>query len=318
MSKPDAKWQRMVRRAAWGALVVLCACQAAGQTPATWRCVAGRTSGVPDADAESAVAIVCDALARAGGSAGGHYRVDLRPLGRSLLLTVSREEPADARSLRLASIEELPVAAPRVVEALLHGLSLEQTQRVDNLLESETRYTPLRRGTLEPTLGIVGLSTLGHSAPVGAGFCVGLEYVTPRFSIPGELRWADGESGGDPSADMFAVSTGGRFFFSNRDVSPFVGAGLGWMRVTVHDNMRYDERGFYGDAAGLALYLEGGVELLRLHRARLRASARIDLPTRRVRDFDYCDYDPQTWSCRPRPREQRYVVPLTFGLGVSF
>lgn len=302
---------------AWAA-----ASAAATQPPAdgvAWRCSAGQTAGVPADDADTAVAIVCGEVRRAAGAAGGSYRVDLRPLGHALVLTLSREAPADSRTLRLDSIEELPVAAPRLAEALVQGLPLEATRRVDNLVVSETRYTPLRKGSLKPTLGVVGLGTLGHRASVGAGFALGLEYVTPRFAIPGELRWAGGGGqGAEASASALSISTGGRWYTSSRDVSPFVGAGLGWLLLEAHEDMTLGQRGFFGTADGLAPYLEGGVELLRLHRARLRASLRADLPTRQVRDFGYCDWDPQTRACAPQTRPERYVVPLTFGLSVSF
>lgn len=294
---------------------------AAAQPAATPRCSAGQVAGVPPEHAETAVAIVCDELTRAARKAGvtaGDFSVDLRPLGQALVLTLSRESPADGRTLRLESIEEVPTAAPRVVEALVYGLPLDATQRVDNLVASETRYTPLRRGSVKPTFGVVGLTTLGHSAPVGAGFSLGLEYVTPRFAIPGELRWAGNTQDGGGHATLFTLSTGGRWYTSRRDASPFVGGGLSWLFLTASDYRSYDGNGFYGQTDGLAPYAEGGVELLRLHRARLRATVRADFVTQRIRGDASCDWDPDYRVCTPRPRRERYILPLTFSLGISF
>lgn len=306
--------------AAWGVAGLFVSAGAAAQ-PTALRCAAGQTAGVPAAHAETAVAIVCEELARAARKAGvaeGNFRVDLRPLGQALVLTLSRENPPDGRTLRLESIEEVPTAAPRVVEALVYGLPLDATQRVDNLVASETRYTPLRRGSVKPTLGIVGLTTLGHSAPAGAGFSLGLEYATPRFAIPGELRWAGNTQDGGSHATLFTLSTGGRWYTSRRAASPFVGGGLSWLFLTASDYRYYDGNGFYGQTDGLAPYVEGGVELLRLHRARLRATLRAEILTQRIRGDASCDWDPEYRICTPRPRPERYILPLTFSLGVSF
>lgn len=303
----------------WALALAAAAAGASAQAPPGFRCVAGEIHSVPPDDARTAVDFVCREVARESGGAG-EYSVDLRPLGRAVIVTLLRAAPADSRTLRLDSIEEVPVAAPRLAEALVHGRPLDDTRRVDNLVASETRYTPLRKGRVRPSFGILGLSLAGHGAPLGAGFALGLEYVTPRFAIPGELRYAHGGGDGAAASNVFSLSTGGRWYASPRGTSPYVGGGISMLWVGADDSYAYDYEGdrFYGSSFGVAPYVEGGVELLRLHRARLRLGLRVDIPTRDVRSYGFCDYDFETRTCIDHPARTRYVVPITFGVSVSF
>lgn len=54
-----------------------------------FRCQAAETTGLPADDAATAVDIVCRELASVSGSSGA-YAVSVRPLGESVVLTVSR------------------------------------------------------------------------------------------------------------------------------------------------------------------------------------------------------------------------------------
>src|SRR4051812_41114787 len=73
-------------------------------------CVLGDHSGVSPSDAETGRKIVCEEVARAGGSPTTLYKVDLELLGKALFVTVSEDGGTESRRLRLAEIEELPIA----------------------------------------------------------------------------------------------------------------------------------------------------------------------------------------------------------------
>jgi hypothetical protein len=256
--------------------------------------------------------------------------VSLGTLGRLVILSVERLEPRRSETVRLDGIEEVEVAAPRLARALASGETFPATQRVDNLLEGETRPTPVKRGSVKFAAGIADVETPGFGAR-GTGFSLGLQYATPRFSLPVDLRFAIDDDGYDyaaPQVSLFAVGVGGRAFLSRRNVSPFAGAGLGmlWLHASEGAYPGYEgATGPYFDADTLrvAPYVEVGVEALRLHRGRLALFVRADLPLSSLESpqIRYQDWDPRTNAPGREvviPGESRYVVPLSIGVTVAF
>ena len=283
--------------------------------------------GVAAADAETAVALVCRAIRRE--SAGvGRYEVSLGTLGRAVVLAVDRLEPPGSVTARLEGIEEVEVAAPRAARAIVRGEPFASTQRVDNLLEPETRVAPVKRGAVRFAAGVADVETAGLGARA-TGFSLGLQYVTPRFSLPVDLRFAfDDADYPAASAELFAVSLGGRYFTSTRAVSPFVGAGMGllWLDATegaFPGDDAYAARYFYGDTLQVAPYLEIGAEALRFHRGRIGIFARVDLPLSALKspETSYSEWDPRTNAPGPErvvPGMSHYVAPVSIGVTVSF
>ena len=140
-------------------------------------------------------------------------------------MTATRLDTGESISVRAGGLEEVPLASARIAEALVHHRTLVSTQRVDNLLEEETREARVKRGSVKFTLGVADLESIGHGAR-GAGFSLGLMYSTPRFALPAEMRFAwDDNAYPEPGISLFSVSVGGRGYLSKRDVSPFVEAG---------------------------------------------------------------------------------------------
>jgi hypothetical protein len=293
--------------------------------PAPFRCEAGEIRGVPSGDGQTVVEMVCEEIKRRSGGAGS-YQVDVRSLGRRIVLTAARLDDGTSITLQLDSIEETSTSAARVAEALVAKRSLAQTQRVDNLLESETRQPLSKKGSVKFAVGVGGFSPLGHGGS-GAGFSIGLIYATPRFALPAMMRfgWNQRDNRGR-EANFSAISVGARHYFSNRDASPFAGAGFSMIRVSAHEG-RYElepTQGYF-DAARLdaAPYLEAGAEILRLHRARLSLSLQVDFPLGSLKseEFRVYSYDPSTRRSpveRVVPSQSRYVVPATLGVTLSF
>jgi hypothetical protein len=293
-----------------------------------FRCALEESRGVPEPDAGTAARVVCEHLGQASGRRGA-FGVTLATLGKVVILTVRREEPAASVTVELRGLEEIPSASPRIADALVHGLAFSQTQRVDNLLEAETRSARAKKGSVKFTAGVADVESIGHGARA-AGFSLGILYATPRFALPAEMRFAwDDSASGEPSLDLFSFSVGGRGYLSKRDVSPYLGGGVGILRLQAGEGL-YPYEGapggsyFYGERFGFAPYVEAGVEILRLHRGRIGLQVRADLP---LWSLDspamevYVPWDgrgPYPDTATTYPAESRYVVPVSIGVTVAF
>lgn len=282
--------------------------------------------GIAPGDAETAVALVCGAIRKESGGQG-RYEVSLGTLGRIVILGVERLDTRRTETVRLDGIEEVDVAAARLARALIRGEAFTSTQRVDNLLEDETRAPKVKRGSVKFAASITDVETPGFGARA-TGFSLGLQYATPRFALPVDLRFGfDDQEYPARQVGLFSVSLGGRFFPGRRNVSPFVGAGLGmlWLDANEGQYPGIEGTGTYFAAESLAVapYVEVGVEALRLHRGRIALFVRADLPLSSMEspEIVYYDWDPRTNAPGPekvRPGDSRYVAPVSIGVSVAF
>jgi hypothetical protein len=290
---------------------------ATAQADEAFRCALREARGVAAADAATAAEVVCGEMRRASG-ATGVYGVALATLGRTVIVTVTREAPAASVTVEVDGLEELPKAAPRIADALVHGLGFATTQRVDNLLVAETRPVRAKKGSVKFTAGVADVESLGHGGRA-AGFSLGLMYASPRFALPVEMRfaWDDAEYAGK-GLDLFSLSVGGRYYLSRKDASPFVGGGLGVLDLSANEG-DYSGPGeyFYGERSGIAFYAEAGVEMLRLHRGRVALVVRADFPTASLQNETY-DWSYYEYARTSPPAESRYVVPVSIGVSVAF
>ena len=296
----------------WSAVLFLAAAMAPAAGP--FRCEAKDVAGLPAADAATAVAIVCEELASVSGRSGG-YAVSLRALGESVVVSVSHADGSDGRRLVLDGLTEVPTAARRLAEALVLGKPIEETRLVDNLVQSEGRKLVTRSGSRKFELGALALGA-GQGTGTGGGFSIAFAYDSPTFAIPAELRFAHSSSG-DRTTSLFSIDTGARFFFSGRDVSPFVGGGFSMLYLSLSDLKDRDRYLYVEDSHwGPGLYAEGGFQLFRLHRGRLTAKVRADFPLYSLHP-EGVDYQPRGRTVRIE-EGARYLVPITFGLTMSF
>lgn len=308
------------RQWAAGAMAVFLtgAASAGADARSAFRCEAAATTGLPAEDAATAVDIVCREVASVSGSTGA-YTVSVRPLGESVVLTVAQAGAADGRSLVLDGFKEVPTAARRLAEAVVLGKAIEDTRLVDNLVASEGRKLVSLSGSRKFEFGALGLGA-GQGAGMGGGFSLGFAYETPRFAIPAELRWA-ASSGGDRELHMFAVDTGARYYLSAHESSPFLGGGLSVLYLSMSD-LRDRERYVYVEDShwGPGLYAEAGIQLFRFHRGRMTAKVRAEFPLYALHPEGF-DYQPSARTGTQSIRVdggQHYVVPVTFGLTMSF
>ncbi len=292
-----------------------------------FRCELKEAAGVSEPDAQTAARILCEQLRRTSGGRGA-FAVRLAPLGKIVVVTVAQEGSANSVSVQLEGLEEIPVAAGRIAEALVHSGTLDRTQRVDNLLSSETRPLPTKNGSFKFTVGVADVESPGPGARA-AGFSLGLVYTSLSFALPAEMRFAwDDAPYGEPALGLFSISVGGRRYFSKRDWSPFLGGGLGILNLHASEGQIADTGAatgyFDGERFGMAPYVEAGVEALRLHRARVLLQVRADFPTGALQSpsFEtYSGWDARTGQPVSRtvhPAQSRYVVPVSIGLTVAF
>lgn len=268
-------------------------------------CLVGAHPAISDADAETATGIVCEQLRKAGVAVGEAtveaaqalevYRVSLRPLGRKVYLTLQREQGGTLTGesqLLLQEIEEVPVAAPRVVQALLSDKSVEQTATVNNLVGEEVRHVHKRDGEGFFNLGIAGLAVPNTDVVGGAGFIIGGSYEADDFGAFVEWRIA----GGEPQDDQVVSNSfgvGGRWFMTDGNWSPFVTGGLAFSSLSVESPDLND-----GTDSGLSAFAGIGVEALRFYHSRFSVDLRSELPFYKVAD--------------------RYYVPISLGITYGF
>ncbi len=295
-------------------------------------CVLGVADGIPPSDAMTAAALVCEALREQHANIdsrplteppmpgrGSAYRVDLLPLGEALVLRVAFEEPVgrvqSARSMQLARLEEVAIAAPRIADSLLTGTPLAQTAKVNTLVGSETRHYAKRYGEVKLGVGFFGFAIPGSDVLGGYGIHGQLYYETESYAVGGELRLG-GSSAGSGDASMESFSLGARYFLSAHDITPFVGGGAGvlWLSYVEQGSPVLSGSGFsagYNDqrdysGSGLALHAEVGVEFLRLHDSRFDALLRFDAPV----------YSVEAYSATGT--HKRYALPISLMAAYSF
>jgi hypothetical protein len=296
----------------WSAVLFLAAMAAPAAGP--FRCEAKEIAGLPAEDAATAVAIACDELASVSGRSGA-YSVSMRALGESVIMSVRHAGADDGRTLVLDGLKEVPTAAHRLAEALVLGKPIEDTRLVDNLVRSEGRELVTRPGSRKFELGALALAG-GQGTGTGGGFSFAFSYDSPTFAIPAEIRFAH-SSNGDRDLSLFSIDTGARFYVSHHDASPFVGGGFSVLYLSLTDLRDRDRYVYIEDSHwGPGLYAEGGLQLFRLHRGRLTAKVRADFPLYSLHPVGV-DYQPRGRTVQVDDGK-RYVVPITFGLTMSF
>ncbi len=292
----------------------------------TMSCVLGGHAGIDDADAQTAGRLVCDEIARAGGPPGVHYRVDIGKLGSSIILSVARDgdrpgTTADTRELRLQSIEEVSVAAPRLAVAIVHGAPIAETETTENLVGQETRVPRTKPGSIHFALGLTGLlPPLDQGLAPAAGLMMDWHYEANRFEMGVGLRGGGGSGAAtSPTLGYFMVDLGGRYFFSDADFSPYVGGGLEWMYL----NLQVPSESFQGNNGGLGAFADAGVEILRTHHAHLAIGARLDLPFFSIQNTNTTGTGGQFYGATSNPTvasvtSSTYFAPVSLEMRLTF
>ena len=138
-------------------------------------CLIGNNPGIDDTDSQTAAMLVCDELRKQGISvsdpvfeapaSANVYRVALRRLGEKIFVRLSHESPIGTviaeRQMTLANIEEMIPAAPRLVDALVHGKPIDATVDMETVAEQEARELRKISGESLWNVGIFGTTIPG-------------------------------------------------------------------------------------------------------------------------------------------------------------
>ncbi len=261
--------------------------------PLTGPCCLYRRDGVDLAEATTVADLVCTELRErtvpmakdVADSSAPIYRINVRRLGNSFLVEVLKEQPLGTRhgreSLSLSSMDDAPVAAKRLAEAVRLQTNVEDTAKPGNLTAGET--TPMRRRSNYPqfAIGIAGVGT-SESADVGAGIDMALVWNTETYG--GDLTFR--ATVGDVQSVGLAVT--GRYYLTDGSFAPFVGAGLGIESIGLSSSYQQDNYDGYGEeprktGSGLLGRALVGIEGSRLNNSRIGLLANIDVPTFNLR-----------------------------------
>lgn len=332
----------------WGlvfgfALFVLPVIFALGQTEdlttAYAVCLIGEHPGMPESDAQAAAMLVCNALRTEGiavsdpvyeapFSGGSVYRVTLGRLGEKIFVGLNYENPIGTvirtRQILLANIEEMIPAVPRLVDALVHNKSIDATVDMENVTEQEARE--LRKISDESLwhIEVSGAFIPGTDRPIEPGFALGWSYERPAYAVDIKFRrigsiYDDNEVDEldlfpDKEFSFSAGSIGGRYFLNKRNISPYVGGGLAFIRTshekTLTKTVSYRKHWIGGEVvsqpydyiepesdSGIGAYGILGIALFRLTQSRLNLELRVDRPFFKLPNQD--------------------IMPITFGISFS-
>jgi hypothetical protein len=224
----------------------------------------------------------------------------------------------DERRTLIAGVEEVPVAAPRLIDALVSGKPLDDTQNANNVLTAESRTPTLKNGRMGFAGGIIGATPLTMSSGFAAGGELGIIYEAEHFALTGHGRLASGSSGGQSQFTYFNLGIGARYFVTDGDIAPYVGGGAGFSVYSMNPtgtagNGTYDDttQSYVPgapsyNASGMNLYGEVGLEAFRTHRAAMLLGARLDAPL-----FAVSSTDGNTTTTK-------YAMPVSLTVGLIF
>ena len=168
-----------------------------------------------------------------------------------------------------------------LARALWRGTPIEESARVTNLVGQETRSYQKEGGETLFAVGVLGFAIPQSDMWSGYGAYIRLYYEMERYAVSCEARLG-GSAASSGDAHMVGLGIGGRYFFGDSDVSPFVGTGIGIMWLGVDEDRTSNADALYErtalDGNGLALQTEVGLELMRLHKARLDVLLRAEVP----------------------------------------
>jgi len=196
------------------------------------------------------------------------FALRLSKLGDKLLVRVEQLteelESLDFRKGAAAGPEELDLVIPRIVKALIEGVPLEETARIDTVTEQEGRKWEKRPGEFNWGFGVLVGGGMWEEAEPAYG-------LNLKFSYEMEHVRLDTDLGGQFAGDgFFRLGVSAYYIPLTSFWSPYFGGGLNFMFAFLDR----DDMGGYGVGGTLA----AGLEFFRLHRVRLLAEIGFVLP----------------------------------------
>lgn len=300
---------------------------------ASERCVLDAHPGIGDADAETAADVVCSEVERRT-PPGARYHVRIGRLGSSVVVALEVERGGGAREreqLVVSDVSEVPVAAPRLADAIAQHRPASETADTTNIVGGETR-APKRKpsevhGLLEPVALV--LPAYGASGGARVGMSIGTgrwAFVTDvtmaGYSFTGVLNvfggaFQDSYSSKkdvikNPGVGYAALAAGTRYFISDADTSFWLGGGAALDYVGVapaSTNTLSSRPEDHASNFGAAAYGELGFDFARTHKFGGTVGVRCDAPAYTIDTATYSQNGVTT-------RTSNYTPIVTFGVGL--
>ncbi|CAN5684410.1 hypothetical protein BH11MYX4_BH11MYX4_67800 [soil metagenome] len=288
-----------------------------------YTCHVGEHEGFDDADARTSTDLFCGELV-AHRAPRGEYDVRFGKLGSRVLFSARERTSGEERRVLIQSIEEVPLAAGRLVEALAEKKTVAETQSVDNVVSSESRKPKTKSGSVGVHLGLVGMTALATAPSASAGFDLGVGFRTGRAMLGGTFR-AGGLGSGSHKLGFVGLDFGARYYLGDGDVAPFFGGGVGISYLSANGeepSWANDDKSPNG--SGFGANLEGGIEIFRSSSAAASLSLRADLPFYALKGSwnngpSYGAYSyGANYSPPPSSSRELYAVPLSLNVGFTF
>jgi hypothetical protein len=232
-------------------------------------------SGVAESDLDTATTLVKTSVADVGGETVVD-RIDkadlvLRPtlmrLGESYVLGLAKLREgkiAGSSQLKAARMDELDKVADRLTRSVLAGENAKANPRVGEITQHEASEGTERRPTRSENYLSFGGSVLSNLNSTGLGYSFGVGHAWDA-NIALLKIYAQGDFNGD--AWMLTGGIGGDYFFSTRDIAPYVTADFGGGAAKIDGGGVFTGQTVGGFAVGVG----GGVQFLRT------ASVNLDL-----------------------------------------
>ncbi len=225
------------------------------------------------------------------------YLLTISVLGEKWILSAedrgSSLEPGKKQVISAAELEEIDRLMPRLVSALIEDVKVETTASLESVSQEEGRRWEKKPGERLWGIGLMFGGDLSQGNALGHGFELSLAYEMERWRLQADLAGlsassTQGDERGRGGTELFRIGLGVDYLFSIGEWSPLVGARLHYLSLD-------------GPAAGsgMGLTILGGVELFRLHRARMSLTLGCTLPFFETQESaDFTDSYPSS----PTPR----------------
>jgi hypothetical protein len=249
-------------------------------------CTMTRAVGLTEAESQAVEDIVCQVVHEQAPREAKHY-IRLSAIGGRYVLTIIQDRNgivAEKQAL-LNGVDEVAVAAPRLVEALTEEKRLADTQTMTNIIASEARTPKKKPSEIHAGLGVIGVGALTGGGQGGAQFAVMVG--SPTLSFVGDVRIAGSiasdvtkiftlgiiDAEGERQLGYASASSGARHHFTDTEFSPFVGVGLALDAISMSGEGQTQKN------SGIAGYAEVGLDVLRTSTIGGTVALRVDVPT---------------------------------------
>lgn len=286
-------------------------------------CVVEPRAGITQEDADAIEEVVCAEIRNKAGDRGP-FRVRVARLGGKVVLTLIGN--GTEKQLVLSGLDEVPVAAPRLVDAIIDRKSVTETQTVTNVVGIEARTPKKKVSSFHVELGTLAAATLVGDA--GAGMHMTITAGSDRLSFVSDLRLAGYAFGApasvaltvftlggvtpEPDEDGFSyasLSGGLRYHFSSLENAFFVGGGIGY------DHLKADDHALSN--GGPAAYGEVGIDFLRTNAIGGIIAAHLDAPAFAVKTADALESNPSGYGTHYR-RSSNWTPIASLNLSFRF